>query len=82
MSAEQHSLGDQSSESVLLLSKISSMLLHTPSPIKCKPETKATPRELMMQRWERIVSERVPYVDQAEVFGLAGPARQFAPEYT
>ena len=35
----------------------------------------------MMQRWEQVVCERVPYTDQADVFELTGRSRQFAPEY-
>jgi len=35
----------------------------------------------MKQRWEQIVFESVPYVDQSDVFMLAGPSRQAAPEY-
>lgn len=65
----------------MLLSKLSS-LLYTPSPRKEKRRQRLPPNEVMKQRWERIISESVPYVDQSDVFQLAGPSRQFAPEYS
>ena len=65
----------------MLLSKLSSML-YTPSPSKeARSLRRVPPSEVMKQRWERIIQESVPYTDQSDVFRLAGPSRQFAPEF-
>jgi len=51
-------------------------MLYTPSPNKDKDAEaspkKLPPSDLMNQRWEKFITEHVPYVDQTDVFRLEG----------